>query len=74
LIIEPGNAKGLADAIRGYRMDGEAWFAAHENAKRAAGVFVPKASIHAFIERAWGIVGGKPEQEEVHHVDDLAAE
>jgi len=74
LIIEPGKAEALADAIRGYRMDGEAWFNAHENAKKAAGVFVPKASINAFIERAWTIVGGKPQEQPVTRVDDLAAE
>ena len=74
LIVEPGKAEALADAIRGYRMDGDAWFAAHENAKKAASVFVPEASMAAFIERAWEIVGGKPEEEAVARIDDLAAE
>ena len=74
LIVEPGKAESLADAIRGYRMDGEAWFTAHENAKKAAAVFVPEASMSAFIERAWEIVGGKPADEAVERIDDLAAE
>ncbi|NCT41013.1 MAG: glycosyltransferase family 4 protein [Alphaproteobacteria bacterium] len=74
MVIEPGNAEALADAIRGYRMDGDAWYAAHENAKKAAAVFVPRASIGAFMERAWQLVGGKPQEKIVERVDDLAAE
>jgi glycosyltransferase involved in cell wall biosynthesis len=62
-VIPQGKAQELADAILEYRMDGDVWFAAHENAKKAARVFVPSASIGAFIERAWGIVGGRPPAE-----------
>ena len=81
LIIPPGKAEMLADAIRNYRMDGEAWFAAHENAKKAASVFLPSASIGAFIERAWVIVGGRPpaeafdaaaEERELNNMQDAA--
>jgi len=62
-IIEHGQAEQLADAIRAYRLDGDKWYAAHQNAAKAAAVFVPSASIHAFIERAWALVGGKPDDD-----------
>jgi len=62
-VIPQGRAEEIADAIREYRMNGEVWFNAHENAKKAAGGFVPSASIGAFIDRAWVVVGGRPAPE-----------
>ncbi|MFK7840474.1 MAG: glycosyltransferase family 4 protein, partial [Bdellovibrionales bacterium] len=71
--VEPGKAEALAEMIRAYRLDGEAWFAAHENAKKAANIFVPDASLSAFIERAWNLVGHKPVEVRTERIDDLAA-
>lgn len=70
-VIPQGKAEALADAIREYRMDGDTWFLAHENAKKAGSVFIPSASIAAFIDRAWVLVGGRPEKETYSDVDEL---
>lgn len=73
-VIEQGKAEELADAIRAYRMDGEAWFSAHENARKAAEIFVPKASMQAWIERAWNVVGDGPSETVENDQRDVAAE
>ena len=69
-VIAPGKSEMLADAIREYRMNGESWFEAHENAAKVSKIFVPKASIHAFIDRAWAVIGGRPLVEPVNENDE----
>jgi glycosyltransferase involved in cell wall biosynthesis len=59
-IVGQGQAEELASTIRDYRMNSDLWFSAHENAKKAAAVFLPAASIGAFIDRAWQVLGGRP--------------
>lgn len=51
-IVAQGDATGLAGAIRQYRTDSAAWFAAYEGATRAGQDFKPDGSIQAWIERA----------------------
>lgn len=58
-IVGQGESEKLAEMIRSYRMDGDLWFSTHENAKKAAAVFLPEASMGAFIDRAWQVVGGR---------------
>jgi len=70
-VIPQGKAEELADAIREYRMDGDLWFKTHENAKKAGAVFVPSASINAFIDRAWILVGGRSERAVYTEIDDV---
>lgn len=55
-VVPQGNARALADVIAAYREDENKWFAAHEGAKNAGAVFVPKESISAWMERAWAVV------------------
>lgn len=55
-VVAQGEAAGLAARILEYRMNGDRWFAAHKGATLAGGVFVPKASINAWMERAWGVL------------------
>lgn len=47
--VDPNDPKMLADAIYGYRMDGEAWFQAQEGALRAAQDFHPNHSIKKWV-------------------------
>ncbi len=70
-IIPQGKAEALAETIREYRMDGNIWFAAHENAKKAAKIFIPSASTSAFIERAWHVVGGRYNVEQHYDHADI---
>ncbi|MCK6417614.1 MAG: glycosyltransferase family 4 protein [Alphaproteobacteria bacterium] len=55
-VIPSGRADLLVQAIKKFRMDGEAWFKAHEGALAAAAQFNPKAATDAWIERAWSVV------------------
>ena len=74
-IVGQGKAEELAATIREYRMNSDLWFSAHENAKKASSVFLPDASIGAFIERAWQVLGGRPDiPQEEDSPASLAAE
>lgn len=55
-VVPQGHARELADKIRDYRLNGDQWFSAHDGASRAGNIFVPRESINAWIERAWGVV------------------
>ncbi len=57
VVVPQGNARLLVDAILNYRMNGEAWFKAHEGAMKAGQVFVPKDSLEAWLSRARDVVG-----------------
>lgn len=60
-VVPQGDGRALADVILRYRMDGDAWFAAHEGANMAGKIFRPDESIDAWIRRARGVVqGGLP--------------
>lgn len=48
--FNPQDAKGLADAIYAYRMDGEKWFQTQEGALRAAQNYHPNFSLKKWIE------------------------
>lgn len=50
--IPPGNTKSLVKAIRKYRYDSDAWFAAQEGAGQGGDVFVPRESIIAWLKRS----------------------
>jgi len=56
-IVPQGDAELLAQEIRQYRENSDTWFAAHEGAKAASEVFVPRESIKAWLERAKAVVG-----------------
>lgn len=56
-VVAQGDAQGLVDAVRRYRLDGGAWFSAHEGAAEAARIFLPDESIKAWIQRAGDVVG-----------------
>ena len=51
-VVHQGDAEGLASFIAEMRENAESWFAAHEGAKKAAGVYVPEESIKAWATRA----------------------
>ena len=55
-VVSQHNAAELAHYIKTFRMNSEAWFAAHEGAVLAGNVFVPKESIEAWVQRAWSVV------------------
>ncbi|MAF98524.1 MAG: glycosyltransferase WbuB [Micavibrio sp.] len=55
-VISQGDAEGLAETIRQMRYNSDIWFGAHQGAVEAAGVFLPKESINAWMERAWAVV------------------
>jgi colanic acid biosynthesis glycosyl transferase WcaI len=55
-VVPQGNALMLEQEIRQYRENSEKWFAAYEGAKNASGIFLPKESINAWIERAWAVI------------------
>lgn len=54
--VHQEDAEGLAHAIKTYRMDSDAWFAAHHGAAEAGKVFVPNEAIKAWIKRADAVV------------------
>ncbi len=56
VVVAQGDARALADQIKRYRLDGEAWFGAQNGAANAADIFVPKDAIDAWISRAWSVV------------------
>ena len=49
-IVPVGDAQALADAILGYRNDGDGWFQAQEGALRAAQAYHPNQSLHKWID------------------------
>lgn len=55
-IVPQGDAQAFKEAVLRYRMNGEAWFEAHEGALKASEVFVPREAIDAWISRARQIV------------------
>jgi glycosyltransferase involved in cell wall biosynthesis len=58
----PEDGKALAEAILKYRLDGDAWFEAHDGALEAGKVLTPKESMKAWIKRALAVVQGKDEK------------
>lgn len=50
--IPPNNTTALVKAIRKYRYDSDAWFAAQNGAAEGGEVFVPKESIIAWLKRS----------------------
>lgn len=56
VVIPSGRVDMLAQAIKNFRLNGEAWFKAHEGALAAAAQFSPKAATEAWIERVWSVV------------------
>lgn len=56
IVLPQGDAQALAEAIKTFRMDGQAWFEAQAGAVSAGQVFVPQDAIDAWIERAWHVV------------------
>jgi colanic acid biosynthesis glycosyl transferase WcaI len=55
-VIAQGDVHLLEKEIRQYRENSDKWFAAYEGAKNASGIFLPKESINAWIERAWAVI------------------
>lgn len=55
-VVPQGEARQLAETIRHYRLNGDAWFAAQEGATRAGKIFVPEESIRAWLDRARVVV------------------
>lgn len=55
--VEQGDVAALIDTILKYRNDGEAWFAAHEGAKKASEVFTPTDSMQAWIRLIQKLIG-----------------
>ena len=68
-VVGQGRGQALADMIVGYRSDGQAWFTAHQNAQKAACVFLPEASMQAFVNRAYQVIGRDIPQDTVSSVD-----
>ena len=56
VVVSPDDVDGLVKAIKTYRENGEAWFAAHQGAVNARDVFTPQESIEAWMEKAWELV------------------
>lgn len=63
-VVPQGDPRRLAQAILRYRMNGEDWFRAHEGARKAGGIFVPRESIGAWIARARQVVERQDRQPE----------
>ncbi len=69
-IVAQGDAASLASEIKRYCLSADDWFAAHNGAREAAQVFVPKDAIKAWVDRAWAVVepgmdgAGKPPKQE----------
>jgi glycosyltransferase involved in cell wall biosynthesis len=55
-VVQQGDFEGLAEEIRQMRLSSDKWFAAHEGAKAAGGVFVPAEAIQAWIQRAGDVI------------------
>lgn len=56
VVVPQGEPGQLADAILRYRMDGDAWFTAHEGAAAAGKVFLPDEAIGAWVRRARNVL------------------
>lgn len=55
-VVAQGHPSELAEEIRQLRLNSDKWFQAHAGAASASQIFVPRESINAWIERAWGVV------------------
>ena len=55
-VVTQNDVKGFIEEIRRYRYDENYWFNAHHVAIEASKVFVPKESMDAWVERAWGVI------------------
>lgn len=55
-VIPQGNAVALAEAIKTYRLDGDAWFSAQQGALKAAENFTPDGSLASWVKGAREIV------------------
>lgn len=55
-VVPQGHGEALADTILRYRMDGDAWFSAHEGAMAAGRVFLPDEAIAAWVRRARAVL------------------
>ena len=55
-VVPQGDVAALAESIKRFRLNSDAWFTAHHGAVTAGEIFVPKDAINAWIERAWGVV------------------
>jgi glycosyltransferase involved in cell wall biosynthesis len=64
IVLPQGNTEKLVQAILYYRLDGQAWFAAHEGAHQAGRIFKPKDSLDAWIKRAALVLQGADHQKE----------
>lgn len=55
-VVPEGHVEQLVERIVAFRMDGEHWFKAQEGAIEAGGIFTPRASIGAWMERAKSVL------------------
>lgn len=55
IVVPQGQPRQLAQAIRTFRLNSDAWFSAHEGAQKAGRIFVPDEAINAWVERARNI-------------------
>ena len=55
-IVDQNDVDGLVDVIMAYRSDSEKWLRAYEGARKAGDIFVPDASIQAWLERARDVI------------------
>ncbi len=55
-IVDQNDVDGLVDVIMSYRSDSDKWLRAYEGARKAGEIFVPEASIQAWLERARGVI------------------
>ena len=56
IVIPQNDVKRLADAIKRYRYDSDAWFHAQNGAAEAGQTFVPRESIIAWLKRARAVL------------------
>lgn len=71
--VNDGDGQALVQAILQFRNDGDAWFAAHDGAKKAGEVFIPRDSIDAWINRALKVIGRESEIKQRPENDYAAA-
>ncbi len=57
-VVKPSDGKALALAIKHYRLESDAWFAAKAGAEKAASVYRPEESMRAWLKRATQLVQG----------------
>lgn len=56
IVVPQGEAQVLADVILKFRMDGDAWFTAHEGATAAGKIFLPEEAVGAWVRRARSVL------------------